>query len=398
LTDIVKLLLQNETVDPTCKNNGQLLLATKRGYLEIVELLLRDSRINPSEPQNEGLKCAITTKNVALINLYLSNKIVVKSLSNRYSFKDVLNCAKNDIELIKLLLNVNPNISNLYLNRVNNSQTVLDVMLEDKTINISSYYKYAFADCVRSSCLVFVKLLLKDDRMDKIERDKIAIKSLVSFANDIIFCEMLKLFLNFDVDITSCSASSLRWACMKYRYILIEKILNHNDFDPSVQNNYLIRKLSEQGAADLVAKLLKDTRINPSACDNYAIIEAVKNQHYSVVELLLRDSRVDPSARDNYAIIEAVKHQHYSVVELLLRDSRVNPSARDNFILGYSISFETNECKHIAVLLLTNERVLKSLCRGMLKVSKEWYINHLDWLKTHKSYDKLTQMLRLSSA
>jgi hypothetical protein len=204
---------------------------------------------------------------------------------------------------------------------------------------------------------------LKDGRIDKSKRDEIAVNSLSLFANDIIFCDMLELLLNFDVELTHCITSCLINACYRdYCHIFLEKILNNNNFDPSVGDNCLIRILSGQGAVKLVAQLLKDTRVNPSALDNDALIRAFANERYSVVELLLKDSRVDPSARNN-------------------------------FILGYSIGFKSDYYRNIAVLFLTNERVFNSLCSGMPKVLKEWYVNNRNLLKFHKDYDKLTEML-----
>jgi hypothetical protein len=95
LTDIVKILLQNETVDPTCCSNLALIVATENSHVEVVDLLLQNARVKPDKHFKKGLKCAITTKNLPLIKLYLSHHTIIKSVSHYSDFKDMAACAKN---------------------------------------------------------------------------------------------------------------------------------------------------------------------------------------------------------------------------------------------------------------------------------------------------------------
>lgn len=87
-----------------------------------------------------------------------------------------------------------------------------------------------------------------------------------------------------------------------------------------------------------VRMLLEDSRIDPSVCDNYAMRRASMNGHFEIVQLLLQDKRVDPShnADNNFAIRNVSANSHLEVVRLLLQDHRVDPSADDNYAIRYS--------------------------------------------------------------
>jgi len=43
---VVKLLLQDERVDPSDNNNWAIQMASKNGHIEVVKLLLQDKRVS----------------------------------------------------------------------------------------------------------------------------------------------------------------------------------------------------------------------------------------------------------------------------------------------------------------------------------------------------------------
>jgi hypothetical protein len=63
--------------------------------------------------------------------------------------------------------------------------------------------------------------------------------------------------------------------------------------DPSLYDNWLIRRASELGDIKTVNYLLNDSRVDPSAVNNNAVRMASKNGHNEVVERLLLDDRVE---------------------------------------------------------------------------------------------------------
>jgi hypothetical protein len=135
---------------------------------------------------------------------------------------------------------------------------------------------------------------------------------------------------------------------------VVDHLLRHAMFDPSVDSNRAIRQAAWSGHLAVVERLLQDKRVDASADNNFAVQCAAHNGHLAVVERLLRDLRVDPSADDNYAVRGAAANGHLVVVERLLQDVRVDPSANHNIAVRCAA-----ENGHLAVVdrLLEDDRV-----------------------------------------
>jgi hypothetical protein len=108
---------------------------------------------------------------------------------------------------------------------------------------------------------------------------------------------------------------------------VVDCLLRHAMFDPSVNGNCAFQRAAQNGHLAVVDRLLRDARVDPSADDNFAVQVAAARGHLAVVERLLQDARVDPSADNNYAVRMAAKNGHFAVVELLLEDDRVDAAA-----------------------------------------------------------------------
>ena len=91
---------------------------------------------------------------------------------------------------------------------------------------------------------------------------------------------------------------------------------------PSIQPQFY--KAVTLNNVDALKVLLADERINPAANNNFAIRRASQNGHVAVVKVLLADKRVDPTAHDNYAIRWASLNSHLEIVKLLLADNRID--------------------------------------------------------------------------
>jgi hypothetical protein len=135
---------------------------------------------------------------------------------------------------------------------------------------------------------------------------------------------------------------------------VVDYLLRHAMFDPSVNDNYAIRLAARKGFVAVVERLLQDKRVNPSADKNYAVRWAAQFGHLAVVDMLLQDARVDPSAIDNFAVRLAAWNGHVAVVDRLLLDKRVDPSVRNNLAVGLAARYD-----HVAVVdrLLEDDRV-----------------------------------------
>lgn len=131
-------------------------------------------------------------------------------------------------------------------------------------------------------------------------------------------------------------------------------LLQDEEIDPSMHNNYYIRMACRRGQLELVRLLLQDRRVDPSDDDNDSICQASKHGHWEVVQLLLQDKRVDPSAKYNYAIQHASANGHEEVVRLLLQDESVDP------VESHRIAAK-NSHWHVVKLLLNDSRLYQKM-------------------------------------
>lgn len=67
--------------------------------------------------------------------------------------------------------------------------------------------------------------------------------------------------------------------------------------------------------------------MDPTVNDNFAIKRACYKGHVDAVRWLLEDGRADPSDNENLAVVIACYYGHSEVAQLLLQDEKVDPSA-----------------------------------------------------------------------
>jgi hypothetical protein len=108
--DIVKMLLNNNKVNPNCHNGEPIIIAARSGYLEIVEILLNDSRVDPSLRNSQAIINCVDTTNVKNIILFFpvkQHRIVYNRIKQNSKIKH--------LEILKLMLKnpkINPSTQN----------------------------------------------------------------------------------------------------------------------------------------------------------------------------------------------------------------------------------------------------------------------------------------------
>lgn len=73
---VVELLLQDTRVDPSFKNKAIAMAAARAGYVKIVKILLKDKQIDPAGDSQLSLKTAIQYGHVKIVRLLLRHKKV----------------------------------------------------------------------------------------------------------------------------------------------------------------------------------------------------------------------------------------------------------------------------------------------------------------------------------
>jgi len=74
--EVVKRLLQDERVNPGDFGNEAIITASTFGHLEIVEILLRDERVDPSDRNNRALVRALQGGKLKIVQRLLSDERV----------------------------------------------------------------------------------------------------------------------------------------------------------------------------------------------------------------------------------------------------------------------------------------------------------------------------------
>jgi putative methionine-R-sulfoxide reductase with GAF domain/ankyrin repeat protein len=266
---IVEILLKDKRVNPP---TWTIQVASKHGQTKIVEILLQDSRFDPSALNNQAIRDAAREGNTEIVAMLLKDSRVDPSAGDN----DAIQCAAK-----------------------HGRTEIVAILLRDSRVDPSAGYNQAIRDAAWKGHTEIVAMLLKDSRVDPSEGDNETILDAV-------------------------------W---EGQTEVVEMLLIDGRADPSAWNNEAFVKACEHGHTEIVAMLLKDSRVDPSARDNLAIQRASWKGHTEIVAMLLKDSRVDPSAGDNKAIVIACEHGHTEIVEMLLKDFRVDPSAIDNKVL-----------------------------------------------------------------
>jgi hypothetical protein len=75
--DIIKLLLADQSIDPSVDNNYAIRWASRFGYIEVVKLLLADYRVDPSVENNYAIRRAWRFGHTEVVNLLLDDSRVL---------------------------------------------------------------------------------------------------------------------------------------------------------------------------------------------------------------------------------------------------------------------------------------------------------------------------------
>jgi ankyrin repeat protein len=68
---VVKVLLEDERVDPATGNNFAIKMASEYGHLEVVKLLLEDRRADPAAESNDAVGSASREGHLEVVKLLL---------------------------------------------------------------------------------------------------------------------------------------------------------------------------------------------------------------------------------------------------------------------------------------------------------------------------------------
>jgi hypothetical protein len=159
MVDVIELLLKNPRINPASNSNIAIITASEKGNVKIVELLLKDKRANP----NKAILCAVENNHLEVVEMLLKDNRVDPGYSS-----DVI-CrpsAKGYHEIVKLLLTdrrADPNSARGYsigFAAKNGHIETVKVLLEDSRTDVSIDDNYAIKNAYKNGHTEITKLLL----------------------------------------------------------------------------------------------------------------------------------------------------------------------------------------------------------------------------------------------
>lgn len=152
--EILKILLENNNIDPSSNHNEAIIEASSNGYSEIVKLLLQDPRVDPSDRNNQAIRNSSIAGHVEIVKLLLKDPRVDPSDNENEAIR---NCsASGNILIVKLLL-------------------------EDPRVDPSDKNNQAINWAIGQGHTKIVKLLLKDRRVSRTAKKGYILKQNIGF-------------------------------------------------------------------------------------------------------------------------------------------------------------------------------------------------------------------------
>ncbi len=168
--DTLKVLLPY--MDST-SGNTSLILASENGHKDIVELLLKDSRVDPRTNDNKALKIAVRYDNASVVNLLLKDHRVNPITVNPIAIAS----ANGSTNVIKILLadtRLDPSDDDneaIELASQYGHTEVMELLLNDNRVDPSANHNFAIQIASRYGYVDIVKVLLNDMRVDPSDDD-----------------------------------------------------------------------------------------------------------------------------------------------------------------------------------------------------------------------------------
>ena len=305
----VKLLISDPRVDPSANDNAAIREAARDGKLEAVRLLMEDPRVDPSALKNEAIHRASMAHDGDMVELLLQDPRVDPSSDENFAICEA--CDSSDphdmcrtdkqVKTVLTLLNdprVNPAAEDNtpVCNASTGLPEVLYLLLMDPRVDPAANDNEAFFEARDHRRVENMVMLAKDPRVDPIS------SAIENGWTDLILDLLKEGYANPAAN----DNRSIRYACRNgtsweeagnVMLDVVRLLLTDERVDPTAQNDYAIRKASEDGLLDVVRLLLEDGRANPAAENNAAVRIAQERGHNDIVELLASDPRVSINKR-----------------------------------------------------------------------------------------------------
>jgi len=199
----VKVLLNDERVDPSADDNYAIRYAAENGRSEVVRLLLQDGRVDPSADDNYAIRNAARNSNTEVVRLLLQDGRADPSAENNNVIIWAAGSGREGV--VKMLLQdgrADPTSNNNYAIRFaafNSHPETVKVLLQDPRVDPSSNNNFIIKWASRSGHTEIVELLLQDPRVDwRVIKDNPIVRNLLKQQNDQMKTQYIASYLSLE--------------------------------------------------------------------------------------------------------------------------------------------------------------------------------------------------------
>jgi hypothetical protein len=259
-----------KAINVNSENNAPLRLAMESGHVEIVELLLNDSRTEYAELVDHLLKFAELNNNATIPNIIKirnESKLLVDINKERANKKSVEDAEENTEEEEKFIRIIRETEEDKGVEILNDSSGKQEEVKEEKLVKNegiekkSEFLIESFRAVLNKTRTKIVELVSDKGTQKFVPKKELLLLCHAAWKND-------------DKELVT---------------LIIDQVIENGS--PSDEFHKFFIELCAKGSFQLIKKFLSNASLNPSFADNAAIKAAFRNDHKLVVDLLLKDKR-----------------------------------------------------------------------------------------------------------
>jgi ankyrin repeat protein len=328
--------------------------------MDLLQLLLSDSRFNPDDSQCFREACArgrtaivkllVKDKRLTLFGVDSSRIMSMQQWNNYNNHQRGINAVfeKGYYDLVQFFLEDSRfQLSSGLLSTAckSTSVNVVRCVLQDRRVQTPKDWSCILREVCTSNLFDILEILLQDSRVTV---DPSLPEVAVCWSSE----KVLQLLLK---DSRICSSDRLYYEKAVTRAVIMRRVehlkllLLDKRFESSFFNQQLIRACVN-GSLEIVQVLLNDPRIDPSVSNQQPLLSACVSGRLNLVLLLLKDKRVDPSLFPTQTLFSAF---HYTdILKVVLEDKRMTSSSSLPQLQSLVVEVITNGPSESALLLL----------------------------------------------
>lgn len=223
--DVMNLLLRDSRIDPSANNNEAFLDAVTFGHVAMVELLLKDPRVDPSDQDNTAISRAALRRYLDIVQMLMDDPRVDPSARCNAALNKAVSTKNHDM-IALLLTDPRVNIDALVPGMVWFGKVEkMAWLLENTSANPAYNHNEAICIAAKEGNAEMVAYLLADPRVDPSDDDCAALKG-AAYRGTLDVVKLL--FADPRIDIAIWSRLTIHLATCGKKHDIVEFVRAHS--------------------------------------------------------------------------------------------------------------------------------------------------------------------------